>query len=200
MKSSQVMIVLLVAAVAGLMVVTHLDAQAKNPVSGESIAVCNVVEVLNNCQKAKDLTADLNKERGRIEAEVKTRTEAIDAMGKELKLLEVGSAQYEQRLSESQRQAINRDAWLKYEQSKMVRMHQKFTREMYTDVQNAVKEVAKSRGCKIVLYQQRGSLRAQSTADMRMEISQRKVIYSDDSVDITSSVLLRMNAAYRNKP
>ncbi|MBT3201204.1 MAG: OmpH family outer membrane protein [Phycisphaerales bacterium] len=200
MKSSQVMLVLLVAAVAGLMVVTHLDAQANKPVGGESIAVCNVVEVLNNCQKAKDLTADLNKERGRIEAEVKTRTAAIEAMTKELRLLEVGSAQYEQRLAESQRQAINRDAWLKFEQSKAMRMHQKFTREMYTEVQKAVKEVAKSRGFKVVLYQQRGSLRAQSTNDMRMEIAQRKVIYSDDSIDITASVLSRMNAAYRNKP
>jgi Skp family chaperone for outer membrane proteins len=200
MKLSQLILVLIVAAAAGLVIATHLDAQPKALAAGGPIAVCNVVEILNNCQKAKDLTAELNKERGRIESEVKKRTEAIENLNKELKLLTIGSEEFEQRFAENQRLVINREAWLKFEQSKAMRTHQKLTREMYTEVQKAVASVAKSRGFKVVLYQQRGKLRANSTADMRTEISQRKVVYSDEGIDITTSVLSSLNAAYRNKP
>jgi Skp family chaperone for outer membrane proteins len=200
MKSSQLILVLVVAAAAGLVIATHLDAQPKAPAGGAPVAVCNVVEILNNCQKAKDLTAELNKERGRIESEVKKRTDAIDNLNKELKLLTIGSEEFEQRFSESQRLVINRAAWLKFEQSKAMRMHQKLTREMYDEVQKAIGVVAKSRGVKLVLHQQRGKLRATSTADMRLEIAQRKVVFSDDTIDITASVLSSLNAAYRSKP
>ena len=199
MKSSQLVILLVAVAAVGMLVATHLDAQPGRAAGGQ-IAVCNVVEVLNNCQKAKDLTAELNKERGRIESEVKKRTDAIDNLNKELKLLTPGSAEYEQRFAESQRLQINREAWLKFEQSKAMRTHQKLTREMYAEVQKAIGVVAKTRGFKVVLHQQRGPLRASSTADMRVEISQRKVVYSDDTVDITAGVLSSLNAAYRSKP
>ena len=197
MKSSQLILVLVVATVAGLVIATHLDAQGGAAAPAGPVAVCSVVEILNNCQKAKDLTAKLNKERGRIEKEVGKRNEAIDNLTKELKLLTAGSEEFEQRFAEKQRLMINREAWLKFEQSKAMRMHQKLTLEMYSEVQKAVAIVAKSRGFKIVLHQQRGKLQAATTAEMRAEIVQRKVVYSDDSVDITASVLSSLNAAYR---
>ena len=164
MKSSQFILLLVAVALGGLGIVTHLDAQG-GAATG-AVAVCNVVEILNNCQKAKDLTAELNKERGRIESEVKKRTEAIDNLNKELQLLTVGSAEFEQRFAESQRLVINREAWLKFEQSKAMRKHQKLTREMYVEVQKAVGVVAKSRGFKVVLHQQRGKLRGTNTNEM----------------------------------
>ncbi|MDP6637537.1 MAG: OmpH family outer membrane protein [Phycisphaerae bacterium] len=200
MKSSQLILIVGLTVIAGLIAATHLDAQPGARAGGGPVAVCNVVEILNNCQKAKDLTAELNKERGRIESEANKRTEAIDNLNKELKLLTVGSEEFEQRFAESQRLVINREAWLKFEQSKAMRRHQKLTREMYVEVQKAIGIVAKSRGFKVVLHQHRGKLRAASTTDMRAEISQRQVVYSDDSVDITASVLSSLNASYRAKP
>jgi len=201
MKSSQIILALAVVAAVGLVVATHLDAQQSGaPAAGGPVAVCNVVEILNNCQKAKDLTATLNKERGRIEKEVEKRTAAIDNLTKELKLLTIGSEEFEQRFAEKQRLSINREAWLKFEQTKAMRTHQKLTREMYLEVQKAVGIVAKSRGFKIVLHQQRGKLRGNTTEQMRAEISRRQVVYSNEAVDITASVLSSLNAAYRSKP
>ena len=170
------------------------------PAAAGPIATCNVVEILNNCQKAKDLTAKLNKERARIEEEVEKRNAAIDNLTKELKLLTSGSEEFEQRFAEKQRLVINREAWLKFEQAKALRTHQTLTREMYDEVQKAIGIVAKSRGVKLVLHQQRGKLRANTTAEMRAEISQRQVVYSDETVDITTSVLSSLNASYRSKP
>ncbi|MBL7220991.1 MAG: OmpH family outer membrane protein [Phycisphaerae bacterium] len=199
MKSSKLVIVLVIVAAVGLVVATHLDAQSGDKAPAGPVAVCNVLEILNNCQKAKDLTARLNKERGRIEKEVKSRSEAIDNLTKELKLLTVGSEEFEQRFAETQRLQINREAWLKFEQTKAMRTHQKLTREMYDEVQKAIGIVAKSRGIKMVFHQQRGKLQAATTAEMRAEISRRQVLYSAEAVDITASVLSSLNAAYRTK-
>jgi len=199
MKSSQLIIVLVIVAAVSLVVATHLDAQSGVKGPAGPVAVCNVLEILNNCQKAKDLTARLNKERGRIEKEVKSRSEAIDNLNKELKLLTVGSEEFEQRFAEKQRLQINREAWLKFEQTKALRTHQKLTREMYDEVQKAIGIVAKSRGIKMVFHQQRGKLQAATTAEMRAEISQRQVLYSAETIDITASVLSSLNAAYRTK-
>ena len=199
MKSSKLVIVLVIVAAVGLVVATHLDAQSGDKAPAGPVAVCNVLEILNNCQKAKDLTARLNKERGRIEKEVKSRSEAIDNLTKELKLLTVGSEEFEQRFAEKQRLQINREAWLKFEQTKAMRTHQKLTREMYDEVQKAIGIVAKSRGIKMVFHQQRGKLQAATTAEMRAEISRRQVLYSAEAVDITASVLSSLNAAYRTK-
>ena len=200
MKSPQLILVLLVVAAAGLVVATGLDAQPGARQAAGPIAVCNVVEILNNCQKAKDLTAELNKRTKAIGQEDEKRAKAIDNLTNELKLLTVGSDEYEQRFAEKQRLLINREAWLKFEQSKAMRTHQKLSREMYAEVQKAVGIVAKSRGFKIVLHQRRGKLRGNNTAELLSEISRRQVVYSDDAIDITASVLLSLNAAYRSKP
>ena len=200
MKSSRILLVLFAAIAAGLVAGAHLDAQGGAPAAAGPIATCNVVQILNNCQKAKDLTAKLNKERARIEKEVEKRNAAIDNLTKELKLLTSGSEEFEQRFAEKQRLVINREAWLKFEQAKALRTHQTLTREMYDEVQKAIGIVAKSRGVKLVLHQQRGKLQANTTAEMRAEISQRQVVYSDETVDITTSVLSSLNASYRSKP
>ena len=200
MKSSQLILVLLAAAVAGLVIATHLDAQPGARQAAGPVAVCNVVEVLNNCQKAKDLTAELNKKTKNIGQEDEKRAKAIDNLTSELKLLTVGSEEYEQRFAEKQRLLINREAWLKFEQGKAMRTHHKLSREMYSEVQKAVGIVAKSRGFKIVFHQRRGKLRGNTTAELLSEISQRQVIYSDETIDITASVLSSLDAAYRSKP
>ena len=199
MKSSQIVLVLVVAIAAGLVIATHLDAQAGAPAAAGPIAVCNVPEIINNYQKAKDFNAALTKEVGQMKKEDDKRVEAIKNLVKELKLLAVGSEEYEQRFSEQQRLKINRDAWVKFKQGQVVRRRQKLTREMYDEVQKAIGNVAKSRGFKIVLYQQRGKLLATTTTEMLAEISQRKVVYSDESIDITAGVLTSLNAAHQRK-
>ena len=199
MKSSQIILVLVVAAAAGLVIATHLDAQARAPVPAGPIAVCNVPEIINNYQKAKDFNTKLTKEVGEMKKEDDKLAEAIAKLTKELKVLASGSEQYEQRFTERQRLQIDRDAWVKFKQAQVVRRRQKLTREMYDEVQEAVGSVAKRRGFKIVLYQQRGKLRATTTTEMLAEISQRKVVYSDETIDITASVLTSLNAAYQRK-
>ncbi|MCP4374822.1 MAG: OmpH family outer membrane protein [bacterium] len=200
MKSSQLIVALIVIAAVGLAVSSHLDAQSGVLKATGPVAVCNVVEILNNCERAKDLTTTLNKERGRIEGEAKKRAAVIDALTKELnENLAPGSEAYELKFTEKQRLLINREAWLKFEQAKALRTHQKLTRDMYDEVQKTVAIVAQSRGIKIVFHQLRGKLRANTINEMRAEISQRQVIFSDDTVDITASVLSSLNAAYRSK-
>jgi len=199
MKISRIAVLLIVAAAGGL-VVAHLDAQSGAVASSGPVGVCNVGEILNNCQKTKDLTMTLKKQSIEVQNEAKKRKEEIKNLAKALEKLAPGSEAYALAEAEVQRRTFQSEAWLKFEQDKSMRKHRKLTREIYSDVQKAVNAVAKQRGFKVVLHQQRGALQARRVADMFREISLRTVVYSDQTVDITASVLSALNKAYQRQP
>jgi len=197
MKLSRIAVLLGITAAGALFIAAHLDAQAR-PASGP-VGVCNVAEILNNCRKATDHTADLKKERHAVKEEGDKRTAQIKKLTEELRGIALGSEEYDRRFAEIQRLTFNREAWIKFETDKSMRKHRRLTRQIYSDVQKAIAIVAKRRGFKVVVHQQRGALRATRTSDMLTEISLRTVIYSDQSVDITASVLSALNAAYKRQ-
>jgi len=199
MKLSRIA-VLLAATVAGaLLVAAHLDAQTGAAGSSGPVAVCNVTEIFSNCQKRKDVTADLKKERAMVEGEGKKRAEKIKNLQKELRGLTPESEAYNRSFAEIQRLKFNLSAWSKFEADKGMRKHGRLTKEIYSDIQKAIAFVAKRRGFKVVVHHQRGALQATRSDDMLTEISLRTVVYSDQTVDITVSVLSALNEAYRRQ-
>ncbi len=161
------------------------------------VAVCDVVEVFNNYERAKDLTAKLNLRRKGIQAENKKRKNAIDEIGDELNRLKEGGDEYEKRLSEMQRLTIDRKAWLQFQEARALREHHRLTKAMYEEIIKAIEAEAKSKGYDLVIYAERGGLRSTDTPSLLQEIAQRKVLYFADRVDITSTVLARLNRTYR---
>ena len=179
----------------------HLNAQGRPAAAARCpVAVCNVVQILNNCRKAQDLKAKLNDQLKEIEAESEKRSQAIEEIRKELRGLKVGSKEYEDRFREIQRLTINRAAWLEYKNSATERYYCRLTKEMYTEVRKTIAAVAKRRGFSVVLYIQRDPLAANKMRELWGEISRRKILHSGPSVDITDEVLSALNAAHRAGP
>jgi len=163
-------------------------------------AVCDVVEVFNNYQRAKDLTAKLNDRREEIKAENKKRAESIDAIKMVLEGLKVGSKEYEDRFNEMQKLTIDRQSWLQFQEQMILREHQRLTREMYEQVLQTIAAIARERGFKVVLQRDKESLETRDTAELIQKIAMRKVLFSDESVDLTETVLTRLNQSYRALP
>jgi hypothetical protein len=49
----------------------------------------------------------------------------------------------------------------------------------------------------LVLDRQRQDVEAETTNDLLRQMERRKVLYCDESLDLTETVLLRINEAYR---
>jgi len=186
------------ALLAGAVVLTRSPAQTRpTAVAATRVAVCDVVGIFNNYQRAKDLTAKLNERRRSIQAENEQRGKEIEAIKMELEGLKKGSREYEKRFKEMQRRTFDRAAWLKYEESLAIREHHRLTREMYTQIQETVATVARRQGFHIVLFRDPEKLTSQNTSELLRQINMRKVLYSDDRVDITEETLRTLNETYK---
>lgn len=161
------------------------------------IAVCDVVEVFNNYQRAKDLTAKLNERRNAIKAESDKRSKAIEALQMELEGLKKGSEKYEQTFNEVQRLSIEHKAYLQYQDALALRDHQNLTKEMYEEITAMIARFAKERGFDVVVQREGAKLDAPNTTELLRQIYDRKLLYASEGVDLTEAVLLALNQAYR---
>jgi len=197
--------IVVAAAAAALAWIFPLSAQqGPAPIGGAAdkpanatVAVCDVVVVFNEYQRAKDLTLRLNERRDALRAENEKRGKAIDVLRTELEGLKAGSKEYEQRLNEVQRLTIERTAWLQFQESLIMRDHQRLTREMYEQILRMIQTVGEQQGFLVVIQRDKESLESQSTQELIQKIASRKVLYNHSSVDITDSVLARLNDQYR---
>lgn len=167
------------------------------PTGADRVGVCDIVQIFNQYARAADLNTALNEKGQALQAEDTKRGEAIDALTKELELLKEGSPEYEQRFNEAQRLTIERQAWVKFQESLVMRERHRLTLEMYEEVRKAVGEVAQQRGIDVVLYNVREPLKGETTQQLLQEMQDRKVLYSSDSADMTEVVLAKLNEAYR---
>ena len=162
------------------------------------VAVCDIVQVFNNYQRAKDLTNDLNKKREEVKAEDEKRQKAIEALQMEVEQLKIGSSEYEKRQSELQQKVIERKTWREFQDAQALREHTRLTRDMYEEMVGMVSAVAREEGYHLVLYTEHGDIPAENTQETLRQIERRKVLYSDPSIDLSEKVLMRLNGAYKS--
>ncbi len=161
------------------------------------VAVCDVVQLFNNYQRAKDAGEKLNEGREAIRVENQKRIEAIENLRAQLGGLLEGSPEHEQKLNDVQLQEIQRQAWLKFEDTRLMREHHTMTKDMYNELREAVSQVAQEHGFTLVLYHMRGELESTETPQLLQQIQQRKVLYVAKDVDLTDIVLKRLNDNYQ---
>lgn len=161
------------------------------------IAVCDIVDVFNNYQRAKDLTAQLNERRQAIKAESDKRNKAIDVLRQELEAYKKGSPKYKQTFSQITWQTIEAKAYLQYQDALALREHRQLTQEMYQEITKMIARVAKQRGFDLVLHREPEDLTTESTTEMLRQIHSRKVLYAAETLDVTESVLASLNQAYK---
>jgi outer membrane protein len=161
------------------------------------VAICDIQEIFANYNKAKDLLAQLNDNRQAVNAEVEKRGKAIDALQMELEGLKQGSKEYEARAAEIQRQTIDRAVYKQFQDSQILHEHRKLTVEMYNETVKMIAKVAKEQGYNLVLYREHELVETEDMVQLFDQIRSHKVLYSDESLDITKDVLAKLNEAYK---
>lgn len=161
------------------------------------VAVCDVVEVFNQYEKARELNEKRNQHRLTIQADDRSKEKDIQDKQNLLEGLKEGTVDYEKVLKDILKMTIERKAWQQYEEAAMRRDHLRRTREMYEDILKTIATVARRRGVQVVLYSNRESMETRDIQELLQFIERRKVLYADASVDITEEVLGRVNRTYR---
>ena len=198
MKKPRIYLLVIACFLACALVFSSSSAQ-NAPAAGSStaVAVCDVVQVFDNYARAKQLGSEFAERGKRLQAEDQQRVKAIENLSNELEGLMAGSKEHDQRLNEVQRLTISRKVWMQFQTELAQRDRMRLTKGMYNEIIAMVAKVAKQRGVEIVLYRKNEEQSAENMAQMLQQMELRKVIYASNNVDITDSVLLGLNAAYR---
>lgn len=196
-------VVLVLVLVAGVSLVSFTRSQAQSPLGGAAptkVAVCKVVQIFAEYQRGKDLTKDLNAQGQAIQAENEKRTKKGDELKTQLEGYKVGSPKHEETLEAARRHEISRRVWLQMKQQEMLRKHKRLTEEMFKDIRATVAEVAKEKGYDLVMQSQLSELQdSQNVQQLVAQIDRQKVLYNTPAIDITATVLQRVNESYRVK-
>ncbi len=187
-----------VATAAGFLASTlNLSAQQdRSPLRAATrLAVCDMVHVFNKYQKAVDLTRQLDAKGKKVQAENQRKKKEIEKIENMLKGLK--GAEYERRYNELRRLEIERKAWLNYQEERTMREHHRLTKEMYQEILRIVEVVAEENGFDIVLQRRASISESMNTPELLGQIERRQILYSHDGVDITQTVLQRVNSTYK---
>lgn len=198
MKKPRIYLLVIGCFLASVVVLSSTSAQNAPAVgSSTTVAVCDVVQVFDNYARAKQLGNEFAERGKRLQAEDEQRVKAIENLSNELEGLMAGSREHDQRLNEVRRLTISRKVWMQFQTELAQRDRMRLTKGMYNEIIAMVAKIAKQRGVEIVLYRKNEEQSAENMAQMLQQMELRKVIYASNNVDITDSVLLGLNAAYR---
>ncbi len=199
MKTSKLWLLAIVVVLAGAVLFNRSFAQVGSGSSGAAkIGVCDVVQIFNSYDRTKDLNTKQTNKTDALKAEDDMRVKAIEAIRMELDGLKAGSSEYQRRRSDGERLTIERAAWLKFKEAQMLRDYANLSRNMYKEILAAVKQIASEQGYALVLCREPSQLQSESVAELRQEISGRKVLYASGKIDVTDQVLARLNQLYRS--
>lgn len=196
MNASRAYALVIVALIAGALVLTNSFAQPAAAPKATRIAVCDIPELFKNYQRARDLSAQLAQQRQALTAEGKKRQDKIAELETERDSYKEGSQQYVTTNNKVKWEQIQAQAWLQYQTVQLDNQALRLTKEMYTEIKNAIAGVARQRGFDMVVQREQESLDTQNTQELRALIFSRRLLFAEESLDITPEILTRLNQAY----
>jgi Skp family chaperone for outer membrane proteins len=161
------------------------------------VAVVDVIRIFNECQQTKDVNERFQLRDENFAGQRQKLKEAVDAKEKELQAFARGSKEYIERFKQWVQLQVEYGSTIKIHQRRIVRDQVLWTRRTYTQIVQAVEEVAKARGLLLVLYRDEMDLQTEDLQDLGSRLRDRKVVFSATGLDITQDVLDKVNRDYR---
>jgi len=195
MKLRQVMTLVAAVAVVGLGW-TAVRGQG-GTASPTSVAVVDMTRVFQSLKVQTSFEAERNARRQELQAEAQERQQAAQALQSDLEMLTPGTQAFNDKQAELERAAIDLQVWTRYEQQRLSRETMAQVEKVYRDVREATSRIAEDSGYDIVLLDQpEEDLEAENFQQLLAQIGSRKVLYAGDRVDLTDTVIRRMNNEY----
>lgn len=182
---------------ANVLLLAALPSEAQVAGGQSSVAVCDVVKVFREYNRAKAMQAELEGQRKSMEAQNLRRQKTLKSMDTALKGINPGTPKHAEEMNKLRRAAIEHKVWLEMEQQQILTKHALLMRDMYDSMRTAVAAIAKARGVTLVLQMDGASLTGRNSQEMMGQISSRKVLYAGPQIDITAELIQKLNASYK---
>ena len=176
-----------------------LAARAQDNSKGTKVGVVNVNKVFLGLNEAKEFTDSVQKEGKDLDREAKQKQDEIDTLQNDLKNLQVGSPQYDDKTNEILKKRIDLDGWYKLKQAYLENRKKRQVMILFKKIQEAVLEVAQGNGIDLVIDDQSidppsEDITALTFQQLNERILRHNILYAAHQVDLTDKVVFLMNS------
>lgn len=198
MKTVRILLPVVAAILGAFLLLEDSSAQPKGArAPSTSVAVCDIIDLLDNYERAKDLIAELTADGERIQQEGEAKKKKIQEANQQLDGLKSGSPEYRKVLAKMEEDRFYLEAWMKMQGRRGMREHHRLTKMLYADIRIAIGKVAKARGIHVVLCFAHKDTPTKTSVQLAQLIESRQVIWRDDAIDVTEAVLAQLNKDYK---
>lgn len=184
---------ILVAAVV-LLVVGLAGAGATLQGQPTAVAVVNMERVFDSLREKTEIEAQMRARAERLNREQEQRHRNIQQLRQDLEVLAPGSEAYTQKEAEMREAVMAFRLWTELEHQQLEIDRGLHLEGLYRRTLEGIRETASERGYDLVLYKESPlQLQGGDPAEVQQQIALRKVLYANDSIDITDDVVQRMN-------
>ncbi len=170
-----------------------------------AVAVVDIAAVLDSMKEKMQIEADLRTQQEEDRSKAEAMASDLKALESDLDILARGTPAYDEKLQELDRKIIEVQSWQQYQQQKYQRESARQMIRLYQKISAKAGEVAKENGYDIVLYKDqpidvdfRKVEPKMISSVIKTLVSQRKMLWSSDEIDITEQLIQRMNNEFSN--
>jgi Skp family chaperone for outer membrane proteins len=132
-----------------------------------------------------------------ITESIEKRRQHIENYEQEFELYEPGSAKWEELMQEQQLEVLEYQAAVEYRNLKAAREESKGMRRVYENIRSAVTVLAKENGWDYVFVNDAAvAFPEGDNVDMGVQISNRRMLYANSTMDVTDTIIEYMNASF----
>ncbi len=159
-------------------------------------ATVDVIRIFNDFQQTKDLNDELSKRGDALKKEIADKRKILETKKTELEAFKTDSPDYMKRFNELMKQDIEFTTWGQYMQAQVEAEHRVWLKRTYQQIIDAAKQLGTERGIDLVMYTDVPAIEGDTLEAMRDNIRRRKIIWASSQIDLTESVLQRLNRDY----
>jgi Skp family chaperone for outer membrane proteins len=163
---------------------------------GARVAVVDLVKVFNEFEQTKAVNQKMQDYRNKLNQESDKKVQEIKTEEQALENFDPNAADYHTRSQKVKRMKLEYGVWESLEKDYVTESYMSWVKRTYKAVTDGIAEVAKKNGVQLVITQEQVDTSVSKPDVLLQQILNRKVVYSDDSLDMTAEVLATLNAAF----
>ena len=164
-----------------------------------AVAVVDVERVFNELKEREAIEADLQGRAEQLKQQEQERAAEINRLRADLDILVPGNPNYESKLEELERKALEFQAWRQFHNQKLNRERGTEIEMLYRKMLDSIGRVASQQGFDLVLFKEKpADFRNAKPEALPTLIQVRKVLWSKDALDLTDQTIVSMNNDFAN--
>lgn len=192
-----ILLVMAAIAVISVAAATMSDAQQRsNAAGGTRVAAVDLVKVFNDFEQTKAVNDAMKAYRDKVAQEADQKMAEIKAEEDALEKTDPASLDRQARITKIKRMRLEYSVWESLEKDFVSEQYVAWVKRTYQMVIDGIAEVAKKQGVQLVVTQEQVDTSVTKPEPLLQQILNRKVVYADNSVDISAEVLATLNANF----